>query len=807
MNTFTKFFIFLFFCGSIQTFSFAQTGVGNVRTVKHNNNIVYFSNTHADVQLEFCTEGIVRIRTGWDREFEEDEPWMVSQYDWPGTKVDIEEEDSRFVLKTGQLTVQVQKAPFQLDIYDADGNILSSEDVAGVKGAFTEGKSTGSRKKLFPGESFFGFGERMDFLDRRGKEVTLNVGRGLGKPHIIGAYNVLEANYSPVPFFMSTKGYGIFFHTAWPTTWDMGSGSDDVYSFKAENGELDYYFMYGPDFPSVLDKYTSVTGRSPLLPYFGLGLHVGTYSGGTWGHEELTSDHYPVALVKKFRELGIPLDILHLDSTWRIFGKNGGSGATTFEWRETFKNPEAMFDSLYAQNLHMVGLHVRPRFDNGNKLNLLDQAREKGYTYPENGKPGEFVNFFDPQSVDWWWEKGAGRVAGIGAMFFKTDEGSAFGRKANESNKVGPQGEHITKLHNVFPIAYARAPYEKFAEYNKMRGMNHTREGYAGIQRYPFIFAGDWPSEWQYFEPVIKAGLNIGLSGVGYWAHCMGGFEHVADPELYIRWTQFGLLSPVAHLFGMDHPTYKEPWNYGEEALDIFRKYTKLRYSLLPYLYSHSYEMYTKGTPLMRALVLHYQDDPNVYNITDQYLLGESIMVCPVTTKGAKTRTVYLPEGNWTNFWTGEIHSGKQYLNVVCPLDEMPIFVREGAIIPTQKAVNYIGEETIDTITLDIYPHKTSSFDLYDDDGISTAYQNGEYAITHIGSVRDKGVVTIDIKTPEGKYKVPERSYRVRVRAAKKPASVEINGKKAAVQYDEEKKILTVSPEIKSNKDIRIVIK
>ncbi|UGU18195.1 DUF4968 domain-containing protein [Sinomicrobium kalidii] len=807
MNAFTKFFLFLLFYSAIQPFSFAQTGVGKVRTVKHNNNTVLFSNTNADVQLEFCTDGIIRIRTSWNREFEENEPWMVSRYDWPGTDVEIAEEDDQFVLKTAKLILKVQKRPFQLDIYDTAGNILSSEDVEGIKGGFSRGNTVGSTKKLFPGEHFFGFGERMDVLDRRGKEVTLNVGRGLGRPHIVGAYNVLEANYSPVPFFMSTKGYGIFFHTAWPTTWDMGSGSDKAYSFRAENGELDYYFMYGPDFPSILDKYTSVTGKSPLLPYFGLGLHVGTYSGGTWGHEALTSDHYPVALVKKFRELNIPLDILHLDSTWRIFGKNGGSGATTFEWRETFKNPEAMFDSLYAQNLNMVGLHVRPRFDNGNKLNLLDQAREKGHTYPENGNPGEFVNFFDPESVDWWWENGAMRVAGIGAMFFKTDEGSAFGRKANESNKTGPKGENVKKLHNVFPIAYARAPYEKFAELNNMRGMNHTREGYAGIQRYPFIFAGDWPSEWQYFEPVIKAGLNIGLSGVGYWAHCMGGFEHDADPELYIRWTQFGLMSSVAHLFGMDHPTYKEPWNYGEEALNIFRKYTKLRYSLLPYLYSNAYEMYTKGIPLMRALVLHYQNDPNVYNITDQYLLGESLMVCPVTTKGARTRVVYLPEGNWTDFRTGETYTGKQYLNVVCPLDEMPIFVKQGAIIPSQKAVNYIGEETIDTINLDIYPHETSSFDLYDDDGTSTDYQKGEYAITHISSIRNEKTVAINIKTPKGKYKVPKRSYKVSVHIDKKPASVETNGKKSPVQYDEEKKVLTVLPDVKSNRDIRIIIK
>jgi alpha-glucosidase len=188
------------------------------------------------------------------------------------------------------------------------------------------------------------------------------------------------------------------------------------------------------------------------------------------------------------------------------------------------------------------------------------------------------------------------RTASLGAKFLKTDEGSAFGGEANESTKVGPKGKEIAKLHNLFPLAYAKAPYEKFQQFNGVRGVNQTREGYAGIQRYPYIFAGDWPSEWQYFAPVIKAGLNIGLSGVGNWAHCMGGFEHVADPELYIRWVQFGMFSPVALVFGMDHPGYKEPWSYGADALRNFKKYDSLRYRLLPYIYSNAYEMYRTGT-------------------------------------------------------------------------------------------------------------------------------------------------------------------------------------------------------------------
>jgi alpha-glucosidase (family GH31 glycosyl hydrolase) len=198
-------------------------------------------------------------------------------------------------------------------------------------------------------EHFFGFGERMDFLDRRGKKLKLNVGRGKGLPHIVGAYNILEANYSPIPFFMSTNGYGIFFHNAYPTEWNMGNERKNAYSFSAAGGELDYYFIYGPRFPNILDQYTSLTGKAPLMSLFAYGLHLGTYSGGTWSFEQFSSDQYVINLARKLRELGIPVDILWLDSTWRIFGEVGGKGATSFEWRETFKNPKGMFDSFVLQ--------------------------------------------------------------------------------------------------------------------------------------------------------------------------------------------------------------------------------------------------------------------------------------------------------------------------------------------------------------------------------------------------------------------------------------------------------------------------
>ncbi|CAM3670528.1 TIM-barrel domain-containing protein [Pontibacter korlensis] len=765
----------------------ARQGIGNLKgKPEQKQNTFTFSTDNARVQLEFCTPEMVRIRTTWEEEFEPEESYMVVQHSWTPLKVDVKKKSGNYTLSTDALQVRVRKAPFTLEIANKEGDILSTESFGQSEGAYKRNKVVGTRKKLMPEEHFFGFGERMDFVDQRGKELRLNVGRGTLKPHIIGAYNVMEANYAPVPFFMSTRGYGIFLHNPYATRWDMGNTDENTYAFEAEGGELDYYFIYGPDFPAILGHYTTLTGKAPLLPRFAHGLHVGTYSGGTWGHTEMASTDYVVELARKYRAMGIPIDILHLDSTWRMFGKSGGNGATSYEWRENMKNPERMFEQLYAMNLNMVGLHIRGRYDNGTHLNLLDQAREQGMVYPEETNPGEFVNFFDEKAVDWWWDNAVMKIASIGAKFLKTDEGSAFGREANESKKVGPTSPEAQRLHNIFPIAYAKAPYERFSKFNGMRGMNHTREGYAGIQRYPFIWAGDWPSEWQYFAPVIKAGLNIGLSGVSYWTHNMGGFEHKADPELYIRWVQFGMFSPVAHVFGMDHPGYKEPWNYGEEALANFTKYDKLRYRMIPYIYSSAFETYKTGVPMMRALVLENQNDVNTYSVEDQYMFGDYLMVCPVTTKGAQTRVVYLPEGEWVEYWTGKTYEGKKHYNIVTPLDQLPIFVKAGAIIPMQEEVQFDDRKAWGDLTFEVYPAGKSSFELFEDDGLSEEYKEGGYSITTVTSNATERGTTVRIGAAKGAYQVPTRNYIIKVHQDKAPTSVKAGGKQLASTNSEQ---------------------
>lgn len=758
----------LFLCSSFLSV-YCRTNSGGLLS---SGNTFEYKTSLASLRIEFCSATMLRIRISPNGQFQPDEHYVVAKYDWPQINIKQKDEGNYTSLATGKITVRVYKNPLRIALYDKENKKAVNIDKTA---ASFEGDSVKCTKQLITGEHFFGFGERMDCMDRLGKSVTLNVGRGQNKDNRLGAYNINKANYSPVPFFMSTKGYGLFFHTSYKSNWDMGNSSPDVYEFSAKGSELDYYLIYGPDFKEILNQYTDLTGKSPMLPKVAFGLHVGTYSGGTWGHEQLCSQDYIQLLARRLRNLGVPADVLHFDSTWRLFTQKGGTGATTFEWRKpAFYNPKELLDTLKALHFSYIGLHIRTRFDNSSTFNYLDEAQKLGYTVKEGDKPGEIVDFFNPKAVNWWWEKGLKPLAQLGINFVKTDEGSVFGSRANESNKIGPQGEIALKYHNIFPLVYAKAPFEKFSELNATRGMNHTREGYAGIQKYPFIFAGDWPSEWQYFLPVMRAGINIGVSGVGYWTHCMGGFEQDADPELYIRWCQFGFFSPISHVFGMDHPGYKEPWNYGKEALNNFIKYDRLRYSLFPYIYSSAYELYKTGMPIIRSLVLAYQNDSNVYHIDDQYLFGDNFMVAPIVQKGLKSRTIYLPEGTWFDFWTGTKYQGRQTIDYSAALDQLPLLVKGGSIIPFQPVMNYMGEKEVKTLTFEIFPEGTSSFALYEDDGKSFEYQKGGYALTKINCRETAKDIIINIANPEGNFVSPHHRYEFKLHLAKAPGKITV---------------------------------
>lgn len=732
-----------------------------VGPIERSGNAVTVRAEHATLRLEFCTPGVVRVRARFGGAFRDEERIMVVRHDWPAVSLRVTDRGGRIDIASDRLVVRVSKAPLRLEFVDAKtGRTLAAEDPAADGGISSEAGALRSRMRLSPTEQFFGFGERMDRFNWRGQSVTLNVGRGTNPDHNLGAYNIALANYCPVPFFMSTDGYGLFFHTAMATTWDMGAAAPSRYEFSAPEDELDYYLFAGPAFRTILAAYTDLTGRTPLMPKTAYGVNFGTYSGGTWGHEEDAGQKYVVDLVQRFRDERIPLDVLHLDSTWRKFGTPGGRNATSFEWREPgFPDPRVMFEALAARHVGMVGLHVRPRLDNGDTTSLLNEALEAGAIADTPSK--NIVNFFDPKAARWWFEHAVQPKVRQGAAFLKTDEGSVY-----------PD----PRLHNLFPVVYAKAAYEGFQSALNRRGFDLTREGYAGIQRYPYIWAGDWPSRWNLYAPVVRGGLSLALSGVSGWGHNAGGFEELATEELYLRWTPFGFFNPVAHFLGMEHPQYKEPWRYGEKALATFRRYAQLRQRLIPYIYSAAASAYEAGVPMMRPLVLDYPADRRVYDIDDEFFFGDALLVAPVTKEGATGRSLFLPPGEWTDYWTGERQAGGRSITYQAAPEVMPLFVKAGAIIPMQPEMTYVGEKPADPLTFDIYPSGRSSTRLYEDDGTTLDYQKGIRAETVVSCDAGPASIVVAVHAPTGQYRVQPRAYVFRLHVGRAPRAVTVNG-------------------------------
>ena len=748
---------------------------GNIKNYTLQGNKVIFKCDQAVANVEFYNENIFRVRINSDGDFRPQSELMVVKEDWKDIPLNVEEKNSQISLKSNKLTVNVNKKPFRISVYDENGKLLN-KGLTGESGSvgWNEDKSR-SVKKMHPDEHFFGFGEQMDQLDWRGNKVSLYVGRGGPNG---GPYDIEAANYSPVPFFMSTRGYGIFLNTFYKSKWDMGSSSDEYYSFTTSEETMDYYFIHGPEFKNIIDHYTELTGKPPLVPKAGLGLNFGSYGGGSFHEGRGGSPQHALKVAQKFRTRNIPVDNLHFDSSWRLKTEHGGN-ACTYEWNPNFKNPENFIDQLHNMNYKMVGVHIRSLLDDGNKKKLLTKGRQAGHMVPEDSL---VLNFLDDDAVNWWWDNCAKPLADQGVQFLKTDMGATY-----------PHDRH-----NVFPVAYAKAAYENFGEYGNRRGFVLNREGYAGVQRYPYIWAGDWPSDgwkyaedrtgWYYMKPLIRAGINLGLSGVGYWSHCMGGFEANATNELYIRWSQFGLFSPISHLFGTDLAKWdrdsKEPWLYSDEAERIFKKYDRLRYRMIPYIYSSSRKMYETGVPLMRALVLDYQNNEETYDIDDQYLFGPNLMVAPVIEKGAKKREIYLPQGNWIDYWTGKEYKGEQTITYEAPLSRLPLLVKAGAIIPMQPNMEYIDEKPVDPLTLKIYPEKESSFELYQDDGWTMDYKEGEYAITQINCKENGDKVKVKVSSPEGDYEVNKRKHNFQLHSATSPSEIKIDGQNIEIVHD-----------------------
>ena len=673
----------------------------------------------AQVEITLPHPSIVRLRMAPGQLGAASERLLVKGQE-PVTGSTLGADQTGLTLSTPGLRLRVERDPWRLSIIGPDEELIAAQatDDRDIREQFEVmplgwGKDkSGAPARVFgalslaPDERFYGFGERFVPIDQRGRRWESWVDDALS--------TATQRAYKPVPFGLSSRGYGLFVNSTARIDFDIGATSSLSAAFALDATELDYFIIHGPALNDVLRRYWRLTGEPPLPPRWSFGFW--SSRNGYQSRDEVQE------IAHGYRERAIPCDVIHLDPQWMGAEENW----CNLTWdTDAFPNPAEMLAYLRGQGFR-VCLWENPYVPEGSDL-YAEGAANGYFVRDDQGEPHlipgwtdkriptAVVDFTNPGAVTWWQEMHR-RLMAMGAAAFKTD----FGEWAPADGHYhdGTPGD---QAHNLYPLLYNEAVHQVVDSHDGGRGLLWARSATAGGQRYPVHWGGDSRATFGHMAASLRGGLNFLLSGFGYWSHDIGGYLGEPDPALYARWAQFGLFCSHARAHGTSP---REPWVFGEEVEAIFKKYAALRYRLLPYIYSCAARTADTGRPLMRPLLLDYQDDPTTHTLDLQYLFGEDFLVAPVFAETDDV-PVYLPEGRWIDYWSKRTHAGPGWITVRAPLDTMPLFVREGAIIPMGPETQYAAEKPLDPLTLDVYPAGEGAFILLDEsaDPIELSYR------------------------------------------------------------------------------------
>lgn len=506
--------------------------------------------------------------------------------------------------------------------------------------------------RIKPDEAFIGCGESFTDINKRGQKLNL----WMCDPK--GTMN--RSMYKPVPLYISSEGYGIFVHTSAPVTLDLGHSYSAAQTIYVGESLVDLFVFLGTPY-EILREYTHLTGKSPVPPLWSFGLWMGRISYFT--QKEVMD------VAKKLRDNKIPCDVIHIDVGW--FEVNW---RCNYEFSKSrYPNPKEMMQKLRDDNFR-VCIWQMPYFNPNNSL--YEIIVEKGYaiTDSDGNLPTEdaIIDFSNPEACKWY-QGHLKKMFNMGASSIKADFGEAA-----PLNGAFHSGKSGAVEHNLYPVRYQKAIYDA----GRQAGVDFmiwARSGWAGSQRYPIHWGGDSETSNDGMASSLRGGLSLGASGFTFWSHDIGGFVKKSSPELYLRWLAFGMFTSHARCHG--HPP-KEPWEFGQEFVNSFRKIVETRYSLMPYIYSEAVTSSCDGLPLLRALSIDYPEDPLVWNIDNEYLFGSSLLVAPIFYDKEESRYVYLPKGNWIDFQTGMAYTGGR--GYIIKHEELPIIilVKDGSLIP-----------------------------------------------------------------------------------------------------------------------------
>jgi alpha-glucosidase len=734
----------------------------------------------SQVRLYILAPDLIRVRASFRQPLpERDRSWAIAKTAWDVPKWSVKDEPDGLLIATEEVEVAVHRSPLLIEFRDAKTHRTINADALPMMWDLRlngQGLSTvAAVKKLGFDEHFYGLGEKAAHFDKRRGQFTM---WNSDTP----AYKEgTDPIYQDIPFYLGWQGgeaYGIFFDNSFRTHFDLGAESPEYVAFSAEGGEMNYYFFRGPSMKKILGRYADLTGHLPMPPKWALGNQQSRWS------------YYPDAVaeevVRRYRAEDLPLDVLHLDIDYM-------QQYRVFTWdRHGYPDPSA-----FTKNLRKQGVKVVVIVDPGIKYQPPETGVADASTNPElaaqdksyyvfnqglakdyflkrkDGKlwigavwPGKavYADFTLDAAARWWGDLHRAYLDhGVAGIWNDMNEPSDFLDQTGKTQMDvvtydGGANSPYAGNRNVFALNEARATYEALERLRPNdRPYVITRAAYAGIQRYSTMWTGDNTATWDAMALSIPMFETLGLSGEPFVGADAGGFIGRTDAELLTRWYEIAFLTPFCRNHAQRDAYDHEPWRFGTYYEDIVRKYLKLRYRLLPFLYSTLEEAHRTGVPVFRPLLLNYQNDTNTLDIDDEFMIGSDLLAAPILKPGTTGRLLYLPEGTWFDYWTGRQIAGGRMIHAAAPLETVPLYVRGGAIVPMGPEMNYVGEKSTDPLTFEIYPDAqgNAQASLYEDDGVSPAYRNGAERRTTV-TYRSSAV---EVSAPTGSYQPGSRNF------------------------------------------------
>lgn len=726
------------------------------------------------LRLTPCGDGVVKVLIDASGTLTPAASYAVPHATCPPTSFTVRESSSDLRLITPDSVVRITKSPLLLDYFQSNGvtPVSLADEVVG-SGRDRFGRLFSSRR-LSAQEHIYGLGQDhgsyLGTLDRRGTIRDMWTGQTIRSGHITAEY--------PIPFLISSGGqggaYGFFFDNTYRTSFDLGKSQTDAWRWHSEGGDFVYYFIAGPSIADVVARYTALTGRSPMPPLWSLGYFQSKCSYQTW--DEIDD------VINNLTARGFPLDTMAFDFDWAAHYQD-------FQWNARWQglSPEKL-QHYRTRGINFIqsnsGPMLHPDSPNYQSAKDLGLLARNGAGEPVNAGyyGGHLMDFTRPEMGPWLWSQLKPRFdEGIAGWWLDLIE--------PEGEPAGTiyHGGSRDRIHNVFPLLVTKTYHDmQLQDSPDRRPFFLARSAFAGSQRFgAALWTGDTHSDYVTMAAHVPEGLNAGMSGINLWTQDAGGFlegyyrnSEVEHGKLYTRWMQYAAFTPIPRAH---HVGKSAPYMFGAEVEDATRQILKLRYRLLPYIYSYMWENHQTGAPLMRPLF--WDDNAELsrsFARKDQYLFGREFLVAPVLTDGADARTVYVPQGIWYDYHNQTAIQGPGELWVPAPLERLPLFVRAGAIIPMGPFKTNTAQGIWDPISLDIYPYPQgaksapSRFTLYRDDGLSLGYTRGDYTTTTISSHQDGSLLAVTIEESNKLY--TPKTYEAMVHAEGAPSNVQLQG-------------------------------